>query len=734
MEGPLRCALAAICRTTGRAGPRRGLLACLLLALLLFPLVSAAAEAAGELPLQIELLDGDGRAAFGNDGKSVVLPADGRPVAMRLRFTLPPRRVDEPSWVLRFNRVELKELRLRANGWQPPAQDFFTPRSEEGRFPMAFEQPLPAYWRGEVEVDVVAASDLRRTLRPELLRATTALERDKQALAITVALYASLGVLGLMAFTLLLGTRERIFVTYMGLIASAFLLALAVNGHAHTLPGLHWMGALGAQSVNLAMFLLCASGIALVRDYLGVNPSRAWLRRVPRIGIGLMLLAAAACASGFAPAPGVVQYLVTLSWVLTVGMAIVVFSSASARQAWLGWHLLAAAIPLAVYGTLFELSVRGLAGAFWGSYGYLIGLVLVALLLMVAQIGRIADFRIRHEQERVARQASEAKLAQQVALVELTEELRHRLLDADPEDVNRLATQIALQWLQTMLQLSAVGMVAYRPGYPDTRLVVPAHTKRLDALMEANAMRLRALAHWQAPVQHLELAVPEDAPEAAYAGVPLITSSGSGVVVLERLDPLAFGADDLALVADVGQLALQQIAEARATHELRRSAELDALTGVLNRSAIDELLEQYFSEAHLHQRPLAVLFVDLDHFKSINDTWGHACGDHCLQRLAGALRSALRLGDHIGRYGGEEFLILLPGCDGEAAVALGERLRNAVEQMALRWQDEPVRLTISIGASARLPHEDKPDPAVARADQALYAAKRGGRNRVDLAS
>lgn len=701
--------------------------------LAVFPGLAATGVEDG-LPLQVELLDSAGRARFASDGKGVVLPADGRPATLRLRFTLPPRRADEPPWVLRFNRIELKELRLRADGWQPPAQDFFAPYGE-GLFPMAFEQVLPAYWRGPVEVDVIAATDLRRTLRPEVLRATTALERDKQALAITVSLYASLGVLGLMAFTLLLGTRERIFVTYMCLVASAFLLALAVNGHAHTLPGLHWMGALGAQSVNLAMFLLCASGIALVRDYLGVKPARAWLRWVPRIGIGVMLLAAVACAWGFAPAPGVMQYLVTLSWVLTVGMALVVFSSASARQAWLGWHLLAAAIPLAVYGTLFELSVRGLAGAFWGSYGYLIGLVLVALLLMVAQIGRIADFRIRHEHERLARKASEARLAQQVALVELHEELRHRLLEAEPEEVDRLATQIALERLQAMLRLESVGMVVYRPGYPDARIIVPGRSaERLEALMVANAVRLRALAHWQAPVQHLELAIPDDAPEAAYAGVPLITSNGSGVVLLERADPLAFGNDDLALVVDVGQLALQQIAEARATHQLRRSAELDALTGVLNRSAIDEVLEQYFREAHQQQRALSVLFVDLDHFKAINDTWGHACGDYCLQLLAGALRNTLRGGDHIGRYGGEEFLVLLPGCDGEAAVVLGERLRNTVEQLQLRWQDQAVRVTISIGASSRMPHEDNPDAAVARADQALYAAKRGGRNRVDLAT
>ena len=173
--------------------------------------------------------------------------------------------------------------------------------------------------------------------------------------------------------------------------------------------------------------------------------------------------------------------------------------------------------------------------------------------------------------------------------------------------------------------------------------------------------------------------------------------------------------------------------EATMATNLRRSAELDSMTGALNRRTIDLGLARSFSEAHRNASPISVLFADLDHFKAINDTYGHACGDACLRHVSAVLRRELEPSDLMGRYGGEEFLLLLPGRDADAARRLGERVRAAVERAALDWNGAQIRLTVSIGVAPRLPDEHAPAAAVERADKALYAAKRAGRNQVCVA-
>jgi diguanylate cyclase (GGDEF)-like protein len=167
-----------------------------------------------------------------------------------------------------------------------------------------------------------------------------------------------------------------------------------------------------------------------------------------------------------------------------------------------------------------------------------------------------------------------------------------------------------------------------------------------------------------------------------------------------------------------------------ATQALRRTAELDALTGTLNRRSIDQWLTRQFA-SHSRERSLSLLFVDIDHFKRINDLYGHACGDHCLRMVAAALRTALRPQDVLGRYGGEEFIALLPECDVATARGAAERLRLAVEDCEIEWQGNRLRLSVSIGVATRDPGEQAAE-LLDRADRALYVAKRAGRNRVSV--
>ncbi len=719
--------------------PRLGAGALLALALLLAGSIGAAfaSPPALQVPVRIELLDTDSRAHVSVDGAGVVLPANGRQARFRLHFVLPVVPEGESPWQLRFNRAALDELRLSRASWRPPAQSYYYPLAHDGWLPMAFNQALPNGWRGEVTVDVEARADQLVTLRPQVLRTALGQENDQRLLALAVALYASVLVLALVALSLLAGARELAFISFLCFMASTLLLMLAVNGHAYTLPWLSWMAPLGARGINISTLLVCASGIAVARDFAGRRPDDLWLRWLPPIGAVAILCVALACLLGVVPDAETTQQLVTACWIVAASLAMVAFVSATLRKAWLGWPLLAAILMLGLTGTLFELSVRGMAAEFWGHFGYQIGLVFVGLVLVVALIGRIADFRVRHHHERNARKASESRLEQQQAYVALALELRHDLRGLAPLDMEWSAIQTAMARLLPLLQLESVAILLYRPGYDPILITEPVtHSSRLAALTAANAATLRDLAQRQLEVVALPLDLPSEPRgvrlACAYAAVPVAASGGIGVAVLERAGTRVFSHEELALATRFGLLVQEITAEARANHSLRRAAELDVLTGILNRNAIDASLVQQFAKAHRQQQPLSILFVDMDHFKSVNDSNGHAAGDHCLQHLAAILQRVLRPGDCLGRYGGEEFMVILPGQEAESAMQVGERLRAAVEQSPVEWQGQAIPLTVSVGVAVREPHEQSPTAALARADRALYAAKHSGRNTVNM--
>lgn len=161
---------------------------------------------------------------------------------------------------------------------------------------------------------------------------------------------------------------------------------------------------------------------------------------------------------------------------------------------------------------------------------------------------------------------------------------------------------------------------------------------------------------------------------------------------------------------------------------LEHLATTDPLTGVPNRRALMGNLDVEVSRARRHERPLAILMADLDGFKVINDRFGHEQGDAVLRRVGGILADSLRASDHCGRYGGEEFVVLLPETDHLVADTIAERLRRRVEHFGRRYA-----LTVSIGAASLKPNESS-DELLSRADRALYQAKRRGRNRTEYSA
>jgi diguanylate cyclase (GGDEF)-like protein len=228
-----------------------------------------------------------------------------------------------------------------------------------------------------------------------------------------------------------------------------------------------------------------------------------------------------------------------------------------------------------------------------------------------------------------------------------------------------------------------------------------------------------------------------------YIYLLLLTTKGRRENIIEGLDA---GADDyltkpfdphelqVRLRAGKRIVTLQaELIEARET--LRIQASHDSLTGVWNRRAILERLGDELARAEREGTPVAVVLADLDHFKRINDSYGHIAGDAVLCEAVNRMRVSLRLYDAIGRYGGEEFLMVLPGCTTQDAVKLADRLRMSIGQETVEVTGGHIVVTSSLGvaASDTIPVLDAAS-LIRAADTALYRAKAGGRNCIELAT
>jgi two-component system, cell cycle response regulator len=169
--------------------------------------------------------------------------------------------------------------------------------------------------------------------------------------------------------------------------------------------------------------------------------------------------------------------------------------------------------------------------------------------------------------------------------------------------------------------------------------------------------------------------------------------------------------------------------------EFRFAATHDALTGVWNRRGVLDCLHHELARGQREKSAVAVMVADLDHFKRVNDTLGHAAGDAVLREIAARFAKSLREYDSFGRIGGEEFLLVAPGCDEDTALRLGWRILFEISHVPVLWESKEISITCSIGVAATMdPTPQELNSLLAAADGALYRAKEGGRNRVEGAS
>ena len=218
-------------------------------------------------------------------------------------------------------------------------------------------------------------------------------------------------------------------------------------------------------------------------------------------------------------------------------------------------------------------------------------------------------------------------------------------------------------------------------------------------------------------------------------GVPILTEGKvAGFIGLYAEEVDFFAPEHAARLTVFADQAAVAIEKAHLFEELRRLAAVDALTGIANRRHFFVQAELEFARAARYGQKLTAMMLDIDHFKGINDTYGHAVGDQVLTTVAQICARSLRKIDLLGRYGGEEFVFLLPETDGEEACAAAERLRQGIADAVLMTGEVQIQLTVSIGIATLDPREDRLDALLNRADLALLRAKQAGRNRVEYSA
>lgn len=281
---------------------------------------------------------------------------------------------------------------------------------------------------------------------------------------------------------------------------------------------------------------------------------------------------------------------------------------------------------------------------------------------------------------------------------------------------------------------------------------------------EENVLRLAAGEGYQAAARYLEIPVGHgvtgrcaetrkiqhicdlQAPEAHHyipgipgaqceLALPMVAEGKTvGVLNAEALEPNAFGANDIQMLSLIANQAAAVIRSGQLLEETRRLAITDGLTGLHNRRHFMRQLGENVARAGRYQETVALIMLDLDHFKAVNDRFGHNVGDRVLELLAVALKDSVRDSDRAARLGGEEFALLLLRCDRSLAMAIAERVRDRIRHLSVEGiPDSEIDLSASVGIAFFPEDGQDPKQLMKAADDALYAAKRSGRDRVVLA-
>ncbi len=682
------------------------------------------------------LADARGRpAGISEDRQSMLLPGGVEDVAVRLDFTLPPA-VPGTRWVIWMSRAPVDAVQVGGAGWQSGTRHFYAPADSEGPLAIGYSFPLPASWSGAQSAELHVRSAMRGTLHPRLMTEADAAAVERRGVVVTAMVYASLFTLALMALALFSAARDRMFLGFFGYASITLLMLAAINGHLYAIDGLAWIARWQALGLIALTLLFCAASTQMLLQYAGSRARHAEaVRALDGFGVVLVVLAAT-CLLGLPALLPWLRSIAILCWVVTAAVNLAVVADAARHRVSMAWPMMMVLVLISIASLLWESVLRGdPLDLSWASYAYQVSLVVSEAILAVGLVSRISEYRDQRDRERLARTDSERRMRREAARSDLNAALQIQLRACAETDVEWAAFRLMLDHLLPHVRAETASVIARGYHGQDVLVTLPATRARVvETALAPRELALKRQAANGIPLQQ-PVSVHEGTSRVAMEVlVPLqIRAPAWGMLVLERAGGDGFTTDELALAGECARLTLTHIDQALAAINLRRSAELDALTGIFNRRTVDQWLARCFGEAQRDGLPISVLFVDMDHFKSINDRHGHAAGDQCLRDVAACLRTTVGEGDLIGRYGGEEFIAVLPGRGGAAARAVGEQLRIAIERLRIRHEELELQVTVSVGVATRLNHETSAADTIDRADKALYAAKRGGRNCVHVA-
>ena len=695
-------------------------------------LVHADAPMPGEVPVLV---------SSGHDGTTdtrlIARSGAETPLNASLDFDLPPSR--QGPWVLWLPREPLQAILVtgkdaQGRPWTSAPDGFFTPSPSDGFAPAGYAVVLPDGLVGAQRFHVSIRTGLQAAPTPRVIAIDGALRLTAREMVFASALYAAWATLLIASLALYWAVRDALFLAHAAYTLMALVFMAVLQGHLYAMPGMGVVAAMGMRGFWLAVLLFNLCSLWLVLQFVDARGSRARLvRRLP------MLLPAVALpiVLAFAPQPAAtaaLQVAAPLAWMLSAPASIWAMLDGARRGIPMALAAATLLIALLLAAVAHMAMNRGvLADGMLVRHGYQVALVLFSLVLFVGLSSRVGMVRRQLDDETSARRDSEARLRHEQVRTRLTQSLQQVMRDV-PEDRIALAAFRLLGAHAGELLGTEDALVVGDDYLGDGKLFVQATAKTTATARAVQAARglVRDHARNREPVEvRLTAGRRADDPgEGNYLIVPLrVQAPAWAALVLPVRRMLA--TEDKAALVQMARTTVEQADAAHAAYLLRRTAERDALTGGFNRRTLDQHAARECKLAGNH-KPLSVLFLDLDWFKRINDTHGHPCGDECLRKVAATLRAELRPQDVFGRYGGEEFLVLLPGQDAASARLVGERLRQAVESAVVDWQGEPLRFTVSIGLAV-LRDGDDPEKLLARADKALYRAKREGRNRVCVA-
>lgn len=714
----------------------------MILLLLLLPLSTAAwaralPDAKGEAPspaVKVSWVSGEHQPV--DDGRLVFVGGTRQRQTADLEFDLPL--AADQRWLLWMPRDPFTSVRVTAMDGSTQSSGFFRPSAAEGMLPAGYAFALPRDSTGSQRLRLDLQGAVRSASTPRIMSEQEVLREASREFAMACAIYAALATLLMASLALYPAVRDPIFLLYAAYLALALLVVAVVNGHVYALPGGRVIGGVGTRGLWLVILALNAVALLTLTRFAETRASTsAWVRKLDLVAMAMGVLVLVPLLPLDAAANSL-QSITTAAWLLALPAGILATIDGARRGVQMAVAVAVSLLLLAVAAAAHEAMQRAWLGDdMFTRHGYQFGLVLVSLIIFVGLSSRIGQVRERLSSETSARLKSDFSLRQEQARAGFAQALQDKLRGVAGDEVAATAFRLLGEHARQVTGASAAVVVG--GGYlgHEQLLVKPeGQTAGFAQYVLVTRGLIRTQVFNGEPINvRLGDAQPGDTEvKPLLAIIPLrLASPAWAALVVPANGSTGYEQAILSALLELARQTVLHADEAYSAIKLKSTAELDSLTSTKNRRALDKALAREFRAHEVADSPLAVLFIDIDEFKRINDQLGHACGDLCIRSIAASLRGELRPDDALGRYGGDEFVVLLPGRDAAAARIIAERLRKVVEASQIQWQGEALSVTVSIGMAARRDTDRSPGDLLGRADKALYAAKQEGRNRVCVA-